>query len=424
MKILLLGSGGRECAMAWKLAQSPKLSKLYIAPGNAGTSQYGINVSISATDLSKIADFVIKNAIEMVIVGPEAPLVDGIFDYFANSPILSNILVIGPSQMGAQLEGSKAFAKDFMQRHQIPTAAYLEVSMENLPDGMEFLESLQPPYVLKADGLAAGKGVLILNELDEARQELMAMLDGKFGEASEKVVIEEFMKGIEFSVFVLSDGKNYQILPLAKDYKRIGDGDTGLNTGGMGAVSDPPFVTKQIMDIVEKTVIKPTIQGLLKDNIIYKGFIYIGFMLEGESAKVVEYNCRMGDPETEVVFPRIKNDLVDLFYATVKGNLNEICMENTEETAVTVILAAGGYPGDYTNGFEIRGLENVKESMVFHCGTKKNENGQTVTNGGRVLAITSLGENWQEAAKKCYASISLIDFEGMYYRKDIGQDLN
>ncbi|MBK7505742.1 MAG: phosphoribosylamine--glycine ligase [Bacteroidetes bacterium] len=423
MKVLLLGSGGRENAIAWKLAQSPLLSELFIAPGNAGTAEYGTNISIPATHFQEIADFVIEYAIELVIVGPEAPLVEGIYDFFAENDTLAHIPVIGPSKLGAQLEGSKAFAKDFMTRHQIPTAAYLEVSMDNLPDGMEFLENLKPPFVLKADGLAAGKGVLILNDLEEARKELMAMLDGKFGDASETVVIEEFMSGIEFSVFVLSDGINYTILPLAKDYKRIGDNDTGLNTGGMGAVANPPFVSKEIMAAIEKSVIQPTIEGLLKDGIVYKGFIYIGFMLEGSNARVVEYNCRMGDPETEVVFPLIKNDLLSLFLATAKGKLNEVKIETGNETAVTVILSSGGYPNDYKTGFPISGLENITESLVFHCGTTQNENKQIVTNGGRVLAITSTGNTWQEAAKKCYASIRLIDFEGKYFRTDIGQDL-
>lgn len=423
MKILLIGSGGRENAIAWKLAQSPQLSELYIAPGNAGTANFGTNISIPATHIKELADFAIEYAIEMVIVGPEAPLVDGIYDYFAENETLSHIPVIGPSKMGAQLEGSKAFAKNFMIRHQIPTAAYMEISMDNLPDGMEFLENLKPPYVLKADGLAAGKGVLILNDLEEARKELMAMLDGKFGQASETVVIEEFMSGIEFSVFVLSDGINYTILPLAKDYKRVGNGDTGLNTGGMGAVANPPFVSKEIMDSIEKSVIKPTINGLLKDGITYKGFIYIGFMLDGNSARVVEYNCRMGDPETEVVFPLIKNDLIGLFMATAKGKLDEIKIETNNETAVTVILASGGYPGDYEKGFQITGLEKVTDSLVFHCGTQLDKNGQIVTDGGRVLAITSIGENWQQAAQKCYQSIDLIQFEGKYFRTDIGQDL-
>lgn len=424
MKVLLIGSGGRESAFAWKIAQSPLLTELFIAPGNGGTSNYGNNESIHETNLQGLADFALEYNIELIIVGPEAPLVEGIYDFFQNDATLKHIPIIGPSQEGAMLEGSKAFAKSFMQRHQIPTAAYMEVTMDTLPEGLEFLESLPSPYVLKADGLAAGKGVLILQDLNEARTELLAMLDGKFGNASTKVVIEEFMKGIEFSVFVLSDGVNYKILPTAKDYKRIGEGDTGLNTGGMGAVSPPPFVTEAIMQQVEKEVIKPTIEGLLKDNIVYKGFIYIGLMLTPEGkAKVVEYNCRMGDPETEVVLPRIQTDILSLFISLHDGKLNEHKLDIIEDTAVTVIMASGGYPEDYEKGKVITGIDKVTESIVFHCGTKKDSNGNILSNGGRVLAVTSLGDTWEAAVEKCYKSIQYIHFDQQYYRRDIGTDL-
>ncbi|MBX7225390.1 MAG: phosphoribosylamine--glycine ligase [Chitinophagales bacterium] len=424
MKVLLIGSGGRESAFAWKIAQSPLLTELFIAPGNGGTSNHGNNESIHETNLQGLADFALEYNIELIIVGPEAPLVEGIYDFFQNDATLKHIPIIGPSQEGAMLEGSKAFAKSFMQRHQIPTAAYMEVTMDTLPEGLEFLESLPSPYVLKADGLAAGKGVLILQDLNEARTELLAMLDGKFGNASTKVVIEEFMKGIEFSVFVLSDGVNYKILPTAKDYKRIGEGDTGLNTGGMGAVSPPPFVTEAIMQQVEKEVIKPTIEGLLKDNIVYKGFIYIGLMLTPEGkAKVVEYNCRMGDPETEVVLPRIQTDILSLFISLQDGKLNEHKLDIIEDTAVTVIMASGGYPEDYEKGKVITGIDKVTESIVFHCGTKKDSNGNILSNGGRVLAVTSLGDTWEAAVEKCYKSIQYIHFDQQYYRRDIGTDL-
>lgn len=424
MKVLLIGSGGRESAFAWKIAQSPLLTELFIAPGNGGTSNHGNNESIHETNLQGLADFALEYNIELIIVGPEAPLVEGIYDFFQNDATLKHIPIIGPSQEGAMLEGSKAFAKSFMQRHQIPTAAYMEVTMDTLPEGLEFLESLPSPYVLKADGLAAGKGVLILQDLNEARTELLAMLDGKFGNASTKVVIEEFMKGIEFSVFVLSDGVNYKILPTAKDYKRIGEGDTGLNTGGMGAVSPPPFVTEAIMQQVEKEVIKPTIEGLLKDNIVYKGFVYIGLMLTPEGkAKVVEYNCRMGDPETEVVLPRIQTDILPLFISLHDGKLNEHKLDIIEDTAVTVIMASGGYPEDYEKGKVITGIDKVTESIVFHCGTKKDSNGNMLSNGGRVLAVTSLGDTWEAAVEKCYKSIQYIHFDQQYYRRDIGTDL-
>ena len=424
MKVLLIGSGGRESAFAWKIAQSPLLTELFITPGNGGTSAYGNNEAIHETNLQGLADFALEYNIELIIVGPEAPLVEGIYDFFQNDATLKHIPIIGPSQEGAMLEGSKAFAKDFMQRHHIPTAAYREVTMDTLPEGLEFLECLPSPYVLKADGLAAGKGVLIIHDLNEARTELLAMLDGKFGDASTKVVIEEFMKGIEFSVFVLSDGINYKILPTAKDYKRIGEGDTGLNTGGMGAVSPPPFVTEEIMQQVEKEVIKPTIEGLLRDNIVYKGFIYIGLMLTQDGkAKVVEYNCRMGDPETEVVLPRIQTDILPLFISMHDGKLNEHTLDIINDTAVTVIMASGGYPEDYEKGKVITGIDKVAESIVFHCGTKKDNNGDIVSNGGRVLAVTSLGDTWESAVEKCYKSIQYIHFDQQYYRRDIGTDL-
>ena len=434
MKLLLLGSGGREHAFAWKLSQSPLCEKLFIAPGNAGTSQHGENVPIGVNDFTSIKKFVLENKIELVVVGPEDPLVNGIYDYFLSKEELKNIPVIGPSKAGAQLEGSKAFAKQFMVRHKIPTAAYGEFTIENLEDGFDFIDEQTPPIVLKADGLAAGKGVLIINEHGEAKEQLREMIEqNKFGKASAKVVIEEFLKGIEFSVFVLTDGNNYKILPNAKDYKRIGEGDTGLNTGGMGCISPVPFVDEELMRKVEERVIIPTIEGLKKDNIVYKGFIYIGFMNVNGEPLVIEYNCRMGDPETEIVLPRIKNDLVKLLIAVGNETLEKEKIEIDERACATVIVASGGYPEDYEIGKEISFDENFSKvlnfrevdepdnTIVFHAGTK-NENGKVVTNGGRVLAVTSYGKDIHEAVAKSNAAIEKINFEGKYYRKDIGYE--
>lgn len=423
MNILLLGSGGREHAFARSLSMSPQCDQLYIAPGNPGTAQHGINIPISTTDFPTIKAFILQHNIQMCVAGPEAPLVAGIYDFFQNDDQLRNIPLIGPSQQGAMLEGSKAFSKAFMIRHQIPTAAYKEFTSEALAEGLEYIDQQHTPIVLKADGLAAGKGVLICSTHEEAKSELKEMLDGKFGDASSKVVIEEFMQGIEFSVFVLTDGEHYKILPVAKDYKRIGEGDTGLNTGGMGAVSPPPFVSEAIMEKVERDIILPTIKGLQKDNIVYKGFIYIGLMnMQGDIPKVVEYNCRMGDPETQAVLPRIKSDVVELFQHVAQGTLDQAELNIAKEAAVTIILASGGYPGDFEKGKVISGIDQVTNSIVFHAGTDI-KNDQLVSSGGRVLAITSLDADWQEALRKSNESASKIHFENAYYRKDIGFDL-
>lgn len=423
MNVLLLGSGGREHAFAWKLTQSPLLTKLFIAPGNAGTSLHGTNVDMSATDFPKIKSFVIENTIGLVVVGPEDPLVKGIHDFFLADEQLKNIPVIGPQKQGAQLEGSKDFSKRFMIRHGVPTAAYETFTKDTLDAGLKFLETLSPPYVLKADGLAAGKGVLIPHTLDEAKKELTAMLaDAKFGEASSSVVIEEFLKGIELSVFVLTDGVSYKILPAAKDYKRIGEGDTGLNTGGMGAVSPVPFADEAYLKKVEERVVIPTIEGLKKDNVPYCGFIFIGLMNDNGDPKVIEYNCRMGDPETEVVLPRIKSDLLELFIAVGKKQLSSVEVEIDPRTATTVMMVAGGYPGDYEKGKVISGLDNVSGAMAFHAGTKKSGD-SVVSNGGRVLAFTALGNSIQEALDGSFAAAKTVSFDGCYYRKDIGQDL-
>lgn len=423
MNVLVLGSGGREHALSWKIAQSSLCEKLFIAPGNAGTAQLGENVNISATDFESLKTFVIDNEIEMLVVGPEDPLVKGIYDFFKNDEVLSEVCVIGPSQEGAQLEGSKEYSKQFMQRHDIPTAAYDSFTKDSLNEGYDFLETLSPPYVLKADGLAAGKGVLIIDDLEEAKRELKAMLaDAKFGDASSKVVIEEYLDGIELSVFVLTDGNNYKILPSAKDYKRIGEGDTGLNTGGMGAISPVPFADKFFIERVEDRIIKPTIKGLQEEEIEYKGFIFIGLMNVNGDPKVIEYNVRMGDPETEVVIPRIKSDLLNLFKGISNGTFGEQDFYVDEDVATTVMLVSGGYPKSYEKGKGISGLEEVENSIVFHAGTRKEED-KVLTNGGRVMAITSFGRNIEEALSKSFDNAEKVKFDGKYYRKDIGFDL-
>ncbi len=423
MNILLLGSGGREHALAWKIAQSPLLSKLYIAPGNAGTVNCGENVAIKAEDFPAVGDFVLSHNIDMVVVGPEAPLVEGIADWFKNDSRLANIPVIGPSKYGAQLEGSKDFAKHFMQKHGIPTAAYFTVTAENKAEGIEFLKTMKAPYVLKADGLAAGKGVLILNSLDEACEELENILSGKFGAAGNKVVLEEFLSGIECSVFALTDGSSYVILPEAKDYKRIGEGDTGLNTGGMGAVSPVSFCTSDFMQKIEDRIVRPTIEGLKADNIDYKGFVFFGLINVGGDPYVIEYNARMGDPETEVVMLRLKNDLVDLFKAVADGTLGSKKIETDPRYAVTVMTVSGGYPGDYKKGMPISGLDKVENSVIFHAGTSEKD-GKIVTSGGRVIAVSSYGQTKQQALETSFKNAEIIDFEGKYFRHDIGFDLD
>lgn len=423
LNILLLGSGGRESAFAWKIAQSHLCKKLFIAPGNGGTDKFGENVPLLTTDFDAIKNFVLDNKIDMVVVGPEDPLVKGIANYFSVDDELKNIYVIGPSKQGAELEGSKAFAKAFMKRHKIPTAAYEAFETKQLKNGLEFIEKQTPPIVLKADGLAAGKGVLICASKEEAKKELTLMLtQSKFGEAGNKVVIEEFLSGIELSVFVLTDGHNYKILPTAKDYKRIGEGDTGLNTGGMGAVSPVPFCDEKLLKKIEEQIIQPTMQGLKADNISYKGFLYFGLINVKGNPYVIEYNCRMGDPETEVVIPRIKSDLVELFDATAKGTLDKVSIEIDERVATTIVLVSGGYPGDYSKGFEISGLDEVSDSLVFHAGTKK-EKEKVVTSGGRVIAVTSFGISISDALQMSLQNADKIKFKDKYYRKDIGLDL-
>jgi phosphoribosylamine---glycine ligase len=425
MNVLILGSGGREHAIAWKLAQSPSLEKLYISPGNAGTRNVGTNIPVDLDDFASIKMIVIEKEIDMVVVGPEAPLVGGIYDFFRDDSVLKDILVIGPSKAGAQLEGSKSFAKDFMANYSIPTAAYRTFNESNLQEGFDFIDTLNSPYVLKADGLAAGKGVLIIEDRNEAKNELSQMIsEQKFGEASKNVVIEEFLSGIELSVFVLTDGTDYVILPEAKDYKRIGEGDTGLNTGGMGSISPVPFAREEFMDKVENRIVKPTVDGLKKDCIDYKGFIFFGLINVNGDPYVIEYNCRMGDPEAESVIPRIESDLLELFVNTAHEKLSESTVEFDPRTAAAIMMVSGGYPGNYEKGKTITGLENVNNCIVFHAGTTIDvDNNSIKTSGGRVIAVTTLGVNMESTLQDSYANVDLIDFEDKYVRKDIGFDL-
>lgn len=424
MKILILGSGGREHALAWKIAQSEMVSEVFVAPGNAGTASIGVNVPINIADFDAVKKTVLDNDIEMVVVGPEQPLVDGVVDFFKADPLLKEKKIIGPDKQGAQLEGSKAFAKLFMEKYHIPTAACFTVTKDNLQEGVSYLSSLEPPFVLKADGLAAGKGVLIINDLEEAKKELSEMLSGKFGDASAKVVIETFLKGIEVSMFVLTDGSDYVILPEAKDYKRIGDGDQGLNTGGMGAVSPVPFVDAAFIEKVESRIVKPTIQGLKEENIDYKGFIFLGLMNCGGDPYVIEYNVRMGDPETEGVMTRINSDLAKLLSDCADGKLRDSEFRISPDTSVTVMLVSGGYPEHYQKGMVMSGLDDVEDDVVLaHAGTKLDENADVVTAGGRVIAVTALGHDITQARKKAYENAAKISFNGVYYRHDIGLDL-
>ncbi len=423
MRVLLLGSGGREHALAWKISQSSILDQLFIAPGNAGTRQFGKNIPLSPIDFIAVKNFVLENNIDMVVVGPEEPLVLGIYDFFIADPELFKIPVIGPSKYGAQLEGSKDFAKAFMNRHSIPTAKYATFTIENLEEGLTFLKNMKSPYVLKADGLAAGKGVLIIHDLDEAQAELKSMLQHeKFGEASKKVVIEQFLDGIELSVFILTDGHSFKLLPEAKDYKRIGEGDTGPNTGGMGAISPVPFADAAFMDKVHNRIIVPTVKGLKSEGIVYKGFVFFGLICVKGDPYVIEYNCRMGDPETEVVIPRLKSDILDLFEGIASNTLSERDIQFIDKSAATVMMVAGGYPDVYEKGKQIYGLNSVVDSLVFHAGTIA-DGPSVLTSGGRVLAVTSYGKNIEVAIEKAYEAVSKISFEGAYYRKDLGQDV-
>ena len=422
MNILIVGSGGREHALGWKINQSEKVNQLFFAPGNAGTSELGTNLVAGVSNFQKLKELVLENKIDLMLVGPEVPLVEGLHDFFAADEELKSVKVVGPKKAGAELEGSKDFAKDFMARHDIPTAKYYTVTSENLDEGIDFLKTMNAPYVLKADGLAAGKGVLIIDSLEEAESSLKEMLDGKFGAASSKVVIEEFLSGVEVSVFVITDGKSYKILPEAKDYKRIGEGDTGLNTGGMGAITPVPFADEVFMEKVEKQIIQPTISGLQKDNIEYNGFIFFGLINVNNNPYVIEYNVRMGDPETEAVMLRVKSDFVELLEGAASGTLNEKDIEIDERTAVTVMLVSGGYPGSYPKGKVITGTESVNDSIVFHAGTKAESN-NVVTAGGRVIAISSYGDSMNEALAISYKNAQVVDFEGKYYRKDLGFDL-
>jgi phosphoribosylamine--glycine ligase len=423
MRVLLLGSGGREHALAWKISQSSILDELYIAPGNAGTRQFGKNIPISPIDFDAVKLFVLENSIEMVVVGPEEPLVLGIYDFFIADPDLYKIPVIGPSKYGAQLEGSKDFAKEFMNRHSIPTAKYATFTIDNLEEGLLFLKNMKSPYVLKADGLAAGKGVLIIQDLDEAQAELKSMLQHeKFGEASKKVVVEQFLDGIELSVFIVTDGHSFKLLPEAKDYKRIGEGDTGPNTGGMGAISPVPFADAAFMDKVHNRIIVPTVKGLKSEGIVYKGFVFFGLICVKGDPYVIEYNCRMGDPETEVVIPRLKSDILDLFEGIASNTLSERDIQFIDKSAATVMMVAGGYPDVYEKGKQIYGLNSVVDSLVFHAGTIA-DGPSVLTSGGRVLAVTSYGKNIEVAIEKAYEAVSKISFEGAYYRKDLGQDV-
>lgn len=422
MNVLILGSGGREHAFAWRMRISKHLNNLFIAPGNAGTAMLGTNIPISPTDFQALKLFCLNNDVDMIVVGPEVPLVRGVYDFFRDDEDICHIAVIGPSQEGAQLEGSKDFAKGFMSRHNIPTAQYKTIKLGNIEDGNRFLESLQPPYVLKADGLAAGKGVLIINDINEAKRLLWEMLNGMFGVASNKVVIEEFLKGIECSVFVLTDGKSYKILPVAKDYKRIGEGDTGLNTGGMGAVSPVSFANAEFMEKVERQIVLPTVNGIRKEKIDYKGFIFLGLINVDGEPKVIEYNVRMGDPETEVVLPLVKSDLLDLFIGVFTETLESKTLEIDDRFAATVMMVSGGYPGNYEKGKVISGIKQIKDSIVFHAGTLLNDD-NVVTSGGRVLAVTSYGQTMNDALENSYKNIEKISFENSYYRRDIGFDL-
>ena len=423
MRVLLLGSGGREHALAWKISQSSILDQLFIAPGNAGTRQFGKNIPLSPIDFIAVKNFVLENNIEMVVVGPEEPLVLGIYDFFVGDTELNKIPVIGPSKFGAQLEGSKDFAKAFMNRHSIPTAKYATFTIENLEEGLTFLKNMKSPYVLKADGLAAGKGVLIIHDLDEAQAELKSMLQHeKFGEASKKVVIEQFLDGIELSVFIVTDGHSFKLLPEAKDYKRIGEGDTGPNTGGMGAISPVPFADAAFMDKVHNRIIVPTVKGLKSEGIVYKGFVFFGLICVKGDPYVIEYNCRMGDPETEVVIPRLKSDILDLFEGIASNTLSERDIQFIDKSAATVMMVAGGYPDVYEKGKQIYGLNSVVDSLVFHAGTIA-DGPSVLTSGGRVLAVTSYGKNIEVAIEKAYEAVSKISFEGAYYRKDLGQDV-